>query len=73
MNVRSRVHEYRRRRLPCRSGVAFVVTFADQRVYRLAPGQQTQPLTRGRVVLRDFALDPAKAVDLRSRGSHRAW
>ena len=58
MNVRSRVHEYGGGAYLVAAGVAFVVNFSDQRVYRLAPGEQPQPITpEGAWFYADFALD----------------
>jgi dipeptidyl aminopeptidase/acylaminoacyl peptidase len=58
MNVRSRVHEYGGDGYVVSRGVAFFVNFTDQRVYRLAPGQDPQPITpQGAWFYADFALD----------------
>src|SRR5690349_23367229 len=45
LNVRSRVHEYGGGSYLVVDGVAFVVNFADQRIYQLVPGQPPRPIT----------------------------
>ena len=58
MNVRSRVHEYGGGAYLVAAGVVFVVNFSDQRIYRLAPGEQPQPITpEGAWFYADFVLD----------------
>ena len=58
MNVRSRVHEYGGEAYRVAGGVAYFSNFADQRVYRLARGQDPQPLTpSGPWFYADFAFD----------------
>jgi dipeptidyl aminopeptidase/acylaminoacyl peptidase len=44
-NVRTRVHEYGGGALTVHRGVAYFSNFADQRLYRLAPGDAAEPLT----------------------------
>jgi dipeptidyl aminopeptidase/acylaminoacyl peptidase len=58
LNVRSRVHEYGGGSYLVVDGIAFVVNFVDQRVYRLAPGRPPRPITpEGAWRYADFALD----------------
>jgi len=58
MNVRSRVHEYGGDAYLVAHRVAYVSNFADQRVYRLAPGEDPQAITpQGASCYADFALD----------------
>ncbi|HTZ35311.1 MAG TPA: S9 family peptidase, partial [Stellaceae bacterium] len=44
-NVRTRVHEYGGGAAAVHQGIAYFSNFADQRLYRLAPGDAPQPLT----------------------------
>jgi dipeptidyl aminopeptidase/acylaminoacyl peptidase len=44
-NVRSRVHEYGGGSVTVHRGIAYFTNFADQRLYRLAPGAAPEPLT----------------------------
>jgi dipeptidyl aminopeptidase/acylaminoacyl peptidase len=58
MNVRTRVHEYGGDAYLVTGGVVYCSNFADQRIYRLAPGQAPQPITpEGAWFYADFALD----------------
>src|SRR5579863_8620714 len=45
LNVRTRVHEYGGGAVTVHGGVAYFSNFADQRLYRLVPGDAPQPLT----------------------------
>ena len=57
-NVRSRVHEYGGGAYVVRDGVPYCVNFADQRIYRIAPGKAAEPLTpAGSWRYADFAVD----------------
>ena len=73
MNVRSRVHEYGGDAYVVAHGVVYFSNFADQRVYRLAPGQEPQAITpQGAWCYADFALDaPRQPADLRARRPQR--
>ncbi len=44
-NARTRVHEYGGAAFTAHAGVIYFSNFADQRLYRLDPGQEPQPLT----------------------------
>lgn len=57
-NVRTRVHEYGGGEYLAAGGEVFFVNFADQRVYRVAPGTEARPITP-ELPLRyaDFVLD----------------
>jgi dipeptidyl aminopeptidase/acylaminoacyl peptidase len=44
-NARTRVHEYGGGAVTVHRGVAYFSNFADQRLYRLAPGDAAEPLT----------------------------
>src|SRR5688500_1907827 len=58
INVRTRVHEYGGDAYLVAGGIVYCSNFADQRIYRLAPGQPPQPVTpEGARFYADFALD----------------
>ena len=58
MNVRTRVHEYGGEAYVVADRVVYFANFADQRVYRLAPGQEPQAITsQGAWCYADFVLD----------------
>ncbi len=57
-NVRTRVHEYGGASYAVCRGTVYYAEFGDQRLYRLAPGGQPEPLTpRGDWFYADFAID----------------
>lgn len=71
-NVRSRVHEYGGSAFTVHDGVAFFSNFADQQVYRLAPGGQPQPMTRAGYFYADGFVDAARERLLFVREDHTA-
>ena len=74
-NVRTRVHEYGGGAFAADDGILLAVNFADQRVYRLAPGQAPSPLTpESDKALRyaDFAIDADNRRVYAVREDHRA-
>src|SRR5688500_5454011 len=73
MNVRSRVHEYGGDAYLVAHRVAYVSNFADQRVYRLAPGEDQQAITpQGASCYADFALDARRRRLICVREDHSA-
>jgi dienelactone hydrolase len=57
-NVRSRVHEYGGAAYAVSRGTIYYSAFVDQRIYRLPPGGQAEPLTPpGDWFYADFAID----------------
>jgi dipeptidyl aminopeptidase/acylaminoacyl peptidase len=57
-NVRSRVHEYGGAAYAVSRGTVYYSEFVDQRIYRLLPGGQAEPLTPpGDWFYADFAID----------------
>ena len=57
-NVRSRVHEYGGAAYAVSRGTIYYSEFVDQRIYRLPPGGQAEPLTPpGDWFYADFAID----------------
>jgi dipeptidyl aminopeptidase/acylaminoacyl peptidase len=71
MNVRSRVHEYGGDAYAVAGGVVYFSNFADQRIYRLAPGKDAQPITpQGDWFYADFALDARRARLIAVREDH---
>jgi dipeptidyl aminopeptidase/acylaminoacyl peptidase len=61
-NVRNRVHEYGGQSYLVHRGEIFFVNYADQRLFRLKPGQEPQPLTPEKLDYRyaDFTFDEAR-------------
>ncbi len=73
-NVRTRVHEYGGGAYAVQRGVIVAVNFADQRLYRLRPGEEPVPLTPesgGRLRYADLALDLRRGRVLAVREGHR--
>jgi dipeptidyl aminopeptidase/acylaminoacyl peptidase len=74
-NVRTRVHEYGGGAYAARDGIVLGANFADQRLYRLAPGAAPLPLTPesgGRLRYADLEIDPAGERLFAVREDHRA-
>ncbi len=71
-NVRTRVHEYGGGAWLVRDGVIVAVDFADQRLYRLAPGHAPQALTpAGGLRYADLEADLGRRRILAVREDHR--
>lgn len=72
-NARTRVHEYGGASSLVRDGVIYFSNFADQRLYRLEPGGQPQPLTPA-VDLRyaDYVFDERRGRLIAVREDHTA-
>lgn len=72
-NVRTRVHEYGGDCCTLWQGVAYFSNFADQRLYRLVPGAQPQPLTLEGVDLRfaNGTIDPHRPSWIGIQEDHR--
>ena len=61
-NVRTRVHEYGGGAYVVSEGTVYFTNFADQRVYRQPPGQETTPITpEGDIRHADLAVDLARS------------
>ncbi|HET6521075.1 MAG TPA: prolyl oligopeptidase family serine peptidase, partial [Geminicoccaceae bacterium] len=74
-NVRTRVHEYGGGAYAVAGGVVVAVNFADQRLYRLRPGAEPEPLppeSDRRQRSADLALDLPRGRVLAVREDHRA-
>lgn len=70
-NVRARVHEYGGGAYAVWEGVIYFVNFADQRLYRQAPGQPPQVLTSAEGFrYADFALDARRGRLICVREDH---
>jgi len=72
-NARSRVHEYGGRAYLMHAGVLFFSHFADQRLYRVDPGQSPRPITP-ETALRyaDLCADARRGLLWGVREDHRA-
>lgn len=70
INVRSRVHEYGGAAYLVHRGTIYCSNFVDQRVYRLAPGAEPQPLTSEGYFYADYALDAARGRLIAVREDH---
>ncbi len=58
-NVRTRVHEYGGGSFIVREGIAYMVRFEDQRLYRVVPGEEPVPVTPADGKrFADFLFDP---------------
>lgn len=71
-NVRSRVHEYGGAAYAVHHGTLFYSNFSDQRVYRLTPGGQPEPLTPPGYYYADFRVDTQRNRLLAIREDHTA-
>ena len=74
LNVRTRVHEYGGGAYLITAGIAYVVNFPDQRLYRLQPGQTPQPLTPDsdcQLRYADGLWDPTRHRQIWVREDHR--
>lgn len=73
-NVRTRVHEYGGGAYLIAAGSAYGVNFKDQRLYRLQPGQEPQPLTpesESQLRYADGVWDPSRRQLIWVREDHR--
>lgn len=59
-NVRTRVHEYGGAAYCVDRGTVYFANFADQRIYRQAPGESPQPITAEGCFYADFCVDRAR-------------
>ena len=71
-NVRSRVHEYGGAAYTVDRGTVYFSNFADQRVYRQAPGMAPEPLTREGYFYADFRVDVMRDRLIAVREDHSA-
>ncbi len=73
-NARTRVHEYGGRAYLMDRGVLFFSHFADQRLYRVVPGEPPRPITPEAVALRyaDLCADTRRGLLWCVREDHRA-
>lgn len=57
-NARTRVHEYGGGAFTVSEGIIYFSNFADQRLYRLVPGSEPEPITpEGKMRYADFVVD----------------
>ncbi len=72
-NVRTRVHEYGGAAYTVSQGIVYYAEFADQRLYRLEPGDTPEPLTPpGDWFYADCAIDPLRQRLVCVREDHTA-
>lgn len=57
-NVRTRVHEYGGASFTVANGIVYFIHFADQRLYRMAPGTKPQALTQSGIRFADLKVTP---------------
>jgi dienelactone hydrolase len=69
-NARSRVHEYGGGSFTVSGGVVYFSNFADQRLYRQAPGAAPAPITAEGYYYADCRVDPARSRLLCVREDH---
>jgi dipeptidyl aminopeptidase/acylaminoacyl peptidase len=71
-NARTRVHEYGGRAYVCTGGVLFFSHFADQRLYRIDPGQAPRPITPAAALrYADLCVDAPRRLLWGVREDHR--
>lgn len=71
-NARTRVHEYGGRAYLVDRGVLFFSHFADQRLYRVEPGQAPRPITpEAALRYADLCADPGRGLLWGVREDHR--
>ena len=70
-NVRTRVHEYGGAAYTVYRGTVFFSNFSDQRLYRQAPGQPPQALTRDGFFYADAQVDATRGRLICVREEHR--
>lgn len=71
-NARTRVHEYGGGDYTVNDGVIYFANFADQRIYRLRPGEAPEPITpEANLRYADLILDPARDRLICVREDHR--
>ena len=72
INVRTRVHEYGGGAYVVADGVAYVVNFEDQHIYRVRRGEIPEPVTRaGACCYADLVMDAARDQIICVREDHR--
>ncbi len=70
-NARTRVHEYGGGAYTVHAGVVYFSNFADQRLYRLEPGSEPEPLTPEKALrYADGVVDPRRGVMFCVREDH---
>jgi len=69
-NVRTRVHEYGGAAYCVDRGTIYFANFADQRIYRQAPGEAPQPITAEGCFYADFCVDRARDRLISVREDH---
>ena len=69
-NVRTRVHEYGGAAYTVDRGTIYFANFADQRVYRQAPGQAPEPITAEGFFYADFRVDASRQRLIGVREDH---
>ncbi|MCS5712629.1 prolyl oligopeptidase family serine peptidase [Candidatus Berkiella aquae] len=57
-NARTRVHEYGGAAFTVDKGIIYFIHFADQRLYRMAPGTKPQPITQTGIRFADLKVTP---------------
>lgn len=71
LNARTRVHEYGGGAYRVVDGTLYFTNFADQRIYRVAPGQEAVPMTaEGKLRYADFIYDRTRDRWISIREDH---